>query len=518
MKRFREETVKIFMVLMFTLLPLFYTDNYYNILHDKRKLFWRSSAVMLAVVILSLLVSMVLDIRKKKLVQTIKEEIHYINLLDVVMVVFAGLALVSACMSGYLNKSLVGGIAWDVGALIIGLGTGVYVAVSRWFRCRSDVWVYVYLGTFAVLAIGIIDRLGYDFLVMHDEIPLQYNIFISTIGNVNFWAAYLSILVPFFMLAPIFCKGRFSRGCIYLFLLAAYFSLYITLTNTTYIGIGCAGLFIIYFSLKDMKRLKNLAMNGILFTLAGVIAEMLWKNPITPRPIDTDSITLLLLDYRLYLVPGILGGAVLVFLFIVHGIQEKKQEKVRVVVEKVLPVLWLIIVCLGIIGGVIYLVCNYNLELFNYRGSIWYFSFLGFLDGDLQQKLLGVGPGLLDVVAQEQIAKADFYVEWDYYYNTAHNDLLEYLVTMGIPGAVLKLMMYILPFWMYAKGEAYKSEKAAVLAGLVGFIGQGLVTGPYILTFVIYVIFLGVMGAYWRRGRLLCNSREEKEQGINEFE
>ena len=73
----------------------------------------------------------------------------------------------------------------------------VYFIISRCYSGKGDLWVYLYAGTAAVLTIGIIDRLGYDFLVMHDEIPLQYNIFISTIGNVNFWAGYLSMLIPF---------------------------------------------------------------------------------------------------------------------------------------------------------------------------------------------------------------------------------------------------------------------------------------------------------------------------------
>lgn len=156
---------------------------------------------------------------------------------------------------------------------------------------------------------------------------------------------------------------------------------------------------------------------------------------------------------------------------------------------------------MGVIGVVYYLIYNYDLEIFNYRGSIWYFAFKGFLDGDTWQKLVGVGPALLDTVTQAQIAKADFFVEWNYIYNTAHNDLLEYLVTTGVIGAVLKLIMYVWPFIMYAKGTDKKQEKAAILAALVGFIGQGLLTGPYILTNVIYIVFLGVMGAYYRMGK-----------------
>lgn len=97
-------------------------------------------------------------------------------------------------------------------------------------------------------------------------------------------------------------------------------------------------------------------------------------------------------------------------------------------VERVLSKVWIWLIIVGVIGVVFYVIYNYNLKLFNFRGSIWYFSFMGFLDGTLWQKLMGVGPALLDTVTQAQIAKADFYVEWNWLYCTAHNDLLEYLV------------------------------------------------------------------------------------------
>lgn len=170
-------------------------------------------------------------------------------------------------------------------------------------------------------------------------------------------------------------------------------------------------------------------------------------------------------------------------------------------VERVFSKVWIWLIIVGVIGVVFYVIYNYNLKLFNFRGSIWYFSFMGFLDGTLWQKLMGVGPALLDTVTQAQIAKADFYVEWNWLYCTAHNDLLEYLVTMGVFGAACRLLMYVLTFVMYTKGKERKPEKAAVLAALVGYLGQGLFTGPYILTYVLYTIFLGVLGAYYRMGK-----------------
>ncbi len=147
----------------------------------------------------------------------------------------------------------------------------------------------------AVLAIGIIDRLGYDFLIMHDEIPLQYNIFISTIGNVNFWAGYLSIIIPFFMLAVLFTKNRFARFFIYLLFACSIFqSVYHADKYDLHRNWHCSIICCMVFTLQSQSSEKIFAINGILFAIAGGIAEVLWKHPCTPRAIDTDSVSKLL--------------------------------------------------------------------------------------------------------------------------------------------------------------------------------------------------------------------------------
>ena len=490
------------MALMFTLLPLYYTDNYYNILHDKRDVYELFSGILLAVVAATLLISLILAIRHRSLKKNTLQEIRRISMLDIIMVASGIVAVVSTVYSADVAQSVSGEAAWDVGTLTIVLSIMIYFVISRCYSGKGDIWAYLYAGSFAVLAIGIIDRLGYDFLIMHDEIPLQYNIFISTIGNVSFWAAYLSMLIPFFILLPVAVPGRWKSFFIYLYLLAAYFSLFITFTNTTYLGVGVAGLFIFWYSFAKVERLTNLAINGILFSIAGAVAEFLWKHPdYLLRPVDTDNVTWVLLQYHLYILPGIVGVLLILYLLILRRLPERIQQRLDDFVEQIMTKIWIELIIIGVVGVVYYLIYNYNLKIFNYRGSIWYFAYHGFLDGDLWQKLVGVGPGLLDLVTQAQIAKADFYVEWNYIYCTAHNDLLEYLVTTGVIGVVCRLIMYVLPFIMYAKGREKQPEKAAVLAALVGFIGQGLLTGPYILTYVFYIIFLGVLAAYYRMGK-----------------
>lgn len=489
LRKIREEIVKTYIALIFTFLPLYYSDNYYNILHDKRDVYIWLSISFVAVIALLGIIQII-----RTCGEMIRDEIKSICLLDLVMLLFAITAVVSTYVSVDRVASFTGENAWDVGSGVILLSTAAYFAVSRLFSKRADIWFYIYIGSFAVLMIGVIDRLGYDFLVMHDEIPLQYEIFISTIGNVNFWSGYLAMLVPVFAIAPLFMKSRLTRCGSYLFVLAAYFSCFITLANTTYIGIGCGMVYVVYDAWKDKSRIKNLAVNMVLFMIAGMAASIFWKRQMTPRAIDTDTISLLLLEYKLYYIVGIFGMLLLLYALLAKGEHKKAYRTVTAV--------WLSFLIAALGGLVIYMILHYSMELFNYRGSIWYFSWNGFLDGSIKDKFIGVGPGLLDHVTQAQIAKADFYVVWNYIYNTAHNDLLEYLVTTGIVGMVFRLAMYIIPFTMVGKREEYRNEKAAIMAGLAGYMGQGLLTGPYVLTYVMYVILLGMFSAYDRKQRV----------------
>lgn len=114
----------------------------------------------------------------------------------------------------------------------------------------------------------------------------------------------------------------------------AYFSLFITLTNTTYIGIGIAVLFVVWYSFQKVIRLKNFAINGILFSVAGMVAEFLWKHPYTPRTIDTDTVSLILLQHRLYFLPGVAGVVILVALLGAGTLSEDRKKKLDCLVER----------------------------------------------------------------------------------------------------------------------------------------------------------------------------------------
>ena len=92
MKKIREESVKMFVALMFTLLPLYYSDNYYNILNDKKDVYYLFAYILIAAVACSLMISLAVSIYKKQGKTFVCNIWQQGNALDIVMIVFALLA------------------------------------------------------------------------------------------------------------------------------------------------------------------------------------------------------------------------------------------------------------------------------------------------------------------------------------------------------------------------------------------------------------------------------------------
>ena len=149
-----------FVALMFTLLPLYYSDNYYNILNDKKDVYYLFAYILIAAVACSLMISLAVSIYKKQGKAFVCNIWQQGNALDIVMIVFALLAVCSTICSTDIRTSLFGEKAWGVGTWTILVSVLVYFVISRCYTGKSDIWVYLYLGSFVVLAIGVIDQIG----------------------------------------------------------------------------------------------------------------------------------------------------------------------------------------------------------------------------------------------------------------------------------------------------------------------------------------------------------------------
>lgn len=127
-----------FMVLMFTLLPLYYSDNYYNILNDKRDIYWLFSRILFVVIAVSLCISLMLVIKNHQFSKNMRTQLRKISALDVVMLLFGILAIVSTVYSADIGNSISGENAWDVGTQMIVCSVIVYFIISRCYSGKGD--------------------------------------------------------------------------------------------------------------------------------------------------------------------------------------------------------------------------------------------------------------------------------------------------------------------------------------------------------------------------------------------
>lgn len=498
MNKYRGEITKLYIALMVAFIPLYYNDNYTDILSAKTHMIYILSFAFMIAMIPALLSCVITAAKNNELIQSIAKGI---NVMDVIVVLFTIIAFVSTNSSSNVSASLYGTDSWNVGSIFILICAVIYFFISRNFNTyRYDVFVYMYFGTIAIVLFSILDRLGIDTLDMFSEVVWEYDIFTSTIGNMDVYAGIFSLFLPVFMMMGMSVRNRFYKLCVYILVYLGFVNMNIVLTNTIYCGVGMAIIFVIYYSLLDYNRLKNLFAMGLMFSFAGFTVKVLDENW-TIRPLDHDSFALIILNHKLYIVIGIASVLALIAMGIISRRDKETQCKVTRIVETIISKAYLVVVCLLFLAGIIYLIMNASLKMGNYRGYIWYMALNGYKEMTPFHKIVGVGPGLIDSVIQPQIRKTTLDLVRDYWYNTAHNELIEFLVTMGISGTACYLGM-IVTLIVQAVRLLKKTRPtccAAVFAGIIGYLAQGIATGPYAPNYLTFFVLLGIWEAFVRK-------------------
>ncbi len=245
--------------------------------------------------------------------------------------------------------------------------------------------------------------------------------------------------------------------------------------------------------MRDRRRFMGLLINGIMFGISGFAAQVI----ILYRPqIRLDDISPVLLGHNVHL---FISGGCFVLLLLQLALELRiSREKLDRILQIILRIYCVILIVVGL-GAIAYSVTHFSMEFMNRRGLLWYISVNGFIDGDLREKIIGWGPGTIDQAAVVYTfdiidAYGDFY-----YLETAHNDIFEYLVTMGIVGVAAYAGIYLTIMRNYIQMVRTKLDfitpSSYALMGLIGYIGQSIMNGPHPLTTAMFFALLAVYRA-----------------------
>lgn len=372
----------------------------------------------------------------------------------------------------------------------------VIVALMYMIICyRAKVREYILMifaatSAFAYI-VAIFQHMGNDFMGYKDNIsPKCFDIFISTIGNINIFASFLSVTVPVFAAFAVFSENRIYRLTSHVVLVLAGMCIITANSDSAYLGIGAAMLLMFFIAYKK-KMLTRLTLTLVSLATGNAVTVIMNHTVIgdyNKRGGVSESLDNVGTALAMLLV------SVIIFLFVrVFGTWKKSwleglnQNRVICFILAALAVIASGVVIYGVNSGASFFTFNY--EWGTYRGYIWTKCSELFLNAPWRNKIFGYGNESIRYL-MKTFYNEEMLAVTGKTYDNAHNELLQYLVTTGIFG-LLSYIGLCLSSFVYILKRAGEGAMAYVcLAAMTGYFFQALInvnqpiTTPYFFVFM----------------------------------
>ena len=493
--------VQIYLLLMFTVFPIYCSDGFFNIRHDRYYLFLGLSlgGLLLMWAVNSLGSAGKPGSYAQRAASSVDKKLPPLNLsaIDVGMLGFLLCCILSTALSKHPVEALLGTAGRNNGLLLMAVYVTVYFAVSRCGVYKSFLVPVLALTTGFVSLVAVLNFAKLDPLNMVAPLTeLDKLRFFSTIGNKNLLSAFLCITLPVLVTWFVRVKCNYT-GWLYLASSCLGFAaLMVADSDSGFLGMGIFVAVSAVWYARDPEKLKKFLLAMTVMVLG---ARLL--NWLPGEHLDLGA-------YQAFFVQSALGLWLLLLL--------AAQTVLLYVINHKLPgrrftatLQWILIGVLGCIlaaavSATIYLTfidpnrpISSLWNLFRIddkwgtnRGYMWWRSWEIFSESPLLQKLVGTGPDTFYYAFEpyfEGLAKLG-----DSSTNAAHNEYLNYLITLGGLGLGCYLFSLV---GALSRGLYHAKEdpmKAAAAMAVLSCATQALVNIAQPITTPLFIIFLSI--------------------------
>lgn len=427
-------------VLLLCLFPFFITDTYQNLTITKFCFFVGVSALYTVICF----IKNAFHYKKETYVRLIdksKKSDAVIGLL--MMVVFF-----STIASEYSKAALTGNIGRYMG-LIIWVAFGLaYFFISKFYLLREKEFRRFAIATSVMCLYGMLQFMGFDPFYMFSGVDYTTTkTFIAFIGNINVYAGYLCLAVPLFLY--MFClssKPVFWGVAAFI----GFFGMFTSNSDCAFLGIFVAFLVLFYLLPNEKKYLIRFFTLLAITCLSSVAFKLIYLI-FEDKARHLAFLTKLCADFRFSL-PILAALIILIFILNKVTLSEKLIKTSKILLSVMLAMAFLCVVAaiiwftyvdperdLGALTGYL----RFNNRWGSDRGYIWKTCVKMFSEFPLHKKLIGLGPDTL-VIELQRYYREDMFYTMFFYYDNAHNELLQYLTTIGLWGTLLYLALVFL--------------------------------------------------------------------------
>lgn len=484
--KWTEKCTSLYMIFMFLVFPLYYQNNYINMLEAKTSLF-------VPVTLIFLIVGSVLIVLVKLLGYTGGP---FVNNLEKPMPqdLFFMLFLLAVVLTMIVAEDF--NVVWEApecklfGAKIILLCCGVYVLTSRGYIYNKVVKMTLIIGIGAVLVLTVLNRYGVDPLDMYSNlVEHQKDKYMSTIGNVNILANFICIFMPLIMGAYLYAEGIAAKIVYGLMVYVGIMAGVATNSDSFFLGIGAAAIFLLWFALDSKEKLSLYLSMGVIYSLS------MFSLRVFDNLRGFDCVWKGLQQDLIYNIPWLIIAAVLIISVAVlsrtgRNLALKKARNILFAVLGAALIIFVIYIIRVNTGAATveskYLI--FNDEWGTNRGFVWTRTCQLFSELPFYQQVIGIGPGEF----------RDFFVSFNYQraamglpnFVDPHSEVLYYLVATGFAGMIGYFGMIIAALVNCIKVR--NNETLLLAAVFVSWLAQGLVNNPLVFVTPYIFLFLGM--------------------------
>lgn len=471
--------------------PLFITNGYLNITASKYHFFCISTVVFAVITEIAYLCRTDrADLRKR-------EQRNYT---DIFMLVFLAVCILSFWFSDYRRAAFTGNAGRMMGLKMMLIMILAYFFISRSYKLRYREIDLLAVSFIIMCAFAVIQFMGFDPLDLLSVVAVKKRVaFISFSGNINVFASYVCIAVPMFMY--LFCtetakKRKILYCCAVVF---GFFGVFASDSDAGILGLAAAFLIVFMFCCRSTGSFSEFWLLGAAFSISSLLFRVLSLIFINQCRSSSPMYSALL-EPRVFLATF----CICVLLYLLSRrftVSDKGLKIIRILFITICALLFF-----GFFAAIVY----YNVSeagmpqgfLSGYlrfddswgseRGTVWRKLCEAYLDFPIIHKIFGSGEDTVALVLKAAESSA-VKTSAGQVFDNAHNELLQYLITLGGFGVLAYLLCVGTAVRSAAKSGSFLRQASSICV-CVYFV-QSFVTITQPITTPLLFVFLGMTQA-----------------------
>lgn len=511
MKKIKNTDISLYILtayifLIFCIYPLYVDDGYYNIGITKVWFLFITEFLTF----LLLLIAKLIQVMKKKKESSVSFYQYKFSITEKLLYIYMAVVIFSFLLSPFKEYVLFGLEDWGVGTVPLLLMSSLSVFLIHEWKEQKWLGFGCLIVSEIVFIIGICHRFSlYPILLQ----PTNDIIFISTLGNINWFCGYMSVISPIGVGMYILNKYDEPKNKWKEYLLICYiltsFIIGFCQGSSSYF-IWTAVLFVVSFliSLKSIARLEKFALTVSLWGIAGQAVRI--THYMFPGRYNYDmSVFNSTIDTDLTLIIAMIG---ILFYFLIKDKKELTDTYRKIIVSILIGT-----ISIGVLLYIILSIYNTKVGITNLssslflwndqwgsgRGLIYKESVLLFSKMNFLQKIIGVGADGFYFFAY---SFPDTVTTLNNAFNesiltNAHCEILTNLINLGILGTVVYIGILVTFFIRCMKyGEQHPMLYVSGLCTICYFTNN-LVSFAHVLNLPFLFILIGLSEHYMRKIR-----------------